>query len=173
MASGANVRSVDALESFRASLIVFATRARQAIDQVGEEVARTRQWVTNDQRLHWTEQFRKRTRTMERAEQELFSARLSSLKSSLTMQEQALRKAKLLLEEADTKMRNVKIWSRDFDRIADPLLKKLGSVRQFLDHSMPRAIAHLETTQRILESYAATPPPVSAPPLAPEPEKQA
>ena len=44
MATEAKVRSVDALESLRASLIIFGTRARRAIDQVGEEVSRTRQW---------------------------------------------------------------------------------------------------------------------------------
>ncbi len=163
MATEAKVRSVDALESFRASLIIFVTRARRAIDQVGEEVSRTRQWVLNDQRMHWTEQLRKRTRAIEQAQQELFSAKLSTLKDSLTMQEQAVRKAKRHFEEAEVKMKNVKIWNRDFDRIADPLVKKLDSVRQFLEHSMPKAIAYLEATQRILDSYAEAPPPMSAP----------
>ena len=172
MATEARVRSLDALESFRASLIVFVTRARRALDQVTDEVARTRQWVLNDQRMHWTEQLRKRTRAMEQAQQELFSAKLSTLKDSLTMQEHAVRKARKLVDEADEKMKNVKIWSRDFDRIADPLVKKLDSVRHFLEHVMPKAIAHLETTGRILESYAETPPPVSAPPVTPEPERQ-
>lgn len=169
MATEAKVRSVDALGAFRASLIVFVTRSRRAVDQVGEEVARTRQWLLNDQRLHWTEQLRKRTRAMEQAEQELFSAKLSTLKDSQTRQEHALRKAKHLVEEAEAKMKNVKIWSRDFDRIADPLVKKLDSVRHFLEHVMPKAIAYLETTQRILESYSETRPPVSAPPPPAEP----
>ena len=164
MATEARVRSVDALESFRASLIVFVTRSRRAIDQVSEEVARTRQWILNDQRMHWTEQLRRRSRAMDQAQQELFSAKLSTLKDSVTRQEHALRKAKLLFEEAETKMKQVKIWSREFDRIADPLVKKLDSVRHFLEHVMPKAIAYLETTQRILESYAETPPPPSADP---------
>ncbi len=173
MATEAKVRSLDALESFRASLIVFMTRARRAIDQVGEEVARTRQWMMNDQRIHWTEQLRKRMRAMKQAEQELFSAKLSTLKSSVTRQEQAVRKAKEQVDEAEMKMRSVKNWNRDFDRIADPLVKKLDSVRQFLEHSVPRGVAYLETTQRILESYAGTPPPMFAAPLPAEPGKQA
>ncbi len=173
MATEAKVRSVDALESFRASLIIFVTRARRAIDQVGEEVSRTRQWVLTDQRMHWTEQLRKRTRAIQQAEQELYSAKFSTLKDSVNMQEQAVRKAKRHFEEAELKMRNVKIWNRDFDRIADPLVNKLDSVRQFLEHSMPKAIAYLETTQRILDSYAEAPPPMSAPSPPAEPEKMA
>jgi sugar-specific transcriptional regulator TrmB len=173
MATEAKVRSVDALGSFRASLIVFVTRARRAIDQVGEEVSRTRQWVLNDQRMHWTEQLRKRTRAKEQAEQELFSAKLSTLKDTVTRQEMALRKAKALCEEAETKMRNVKIWNRDFDRFADPLVKKLDIVRHFLEHKLPQGVNHLETTQRILESYSQSAPPVAAPPVPAEPENQA
>jgi hypothetical protein len=173
MATGAKVRSLEALESFRASLIVFATRARRAIDQVGEEVARTRQWVLTDRRLHWTEQVRRRMRALKLAEQELFTAKLSTLKDSASRQENAVRKARELVDEAELKMRNVKAWNRDFDRVADPLLKKLDSLRQFLEHSIPRAVAHLETTQRILDTYAETPPPMFATPLPPSPEKQA
>lgn len=172
MATEAKVRSVDALVSFRASLIIFVTRARRAIDQVGEEVSRTRQWVLNDQRMHWTEQLRKRTRAIEQAEQELYSAKLSTLKDSVNMQEQAVRKARRNFEEAEMKMKNVKIWSRDFDRIADPLMKKLDSVRQFLDQSMPKAIAYLESMQRILDAYAEAPPPMSAPAPPSEAEKR-
>lgn len=173
MATEAKVRSVDALESFRASLIIFMTRARRAIDQVGEEVSRTRQWVLNDQRMHWTEQLRKRTRAIQQAEQELYSAKFSTLKDSVNMQEQAVRKAKRHFEEAELKMRNVKIWSRDFDRIADPLVKKLDSVRQYLDHSIPKAVHHLETMQRILDAYSEAPPSMSAQQPPPEPEKMA
>ena len=85
----------------------------------------------------------------------------------------ALRKAKALCEEAEQKVRNVKVWSRDFDRLADPLLKKLDSVRHFLEHVVPRGVAQLETTQRILESYSEMAPPVSAPPPPAEPQNQA
>lgn len=172
MSTEARVRSVDALESFRAALIVFLARARRSLDQVSEEVSRTRQWVLNDQRMLWTEQLRKRTRLLEQAQQELFSAKLSTFKDSVNRQEQAVRKAKRLVDEAEEKMRNVKIWSRDFDRYCDPLVKKLETTRQFLDTKMPRAINHLDTTQRILESYAETLPPASAPPPPPPPEPE-
>ena len=169
MATEAKVRSIDALETFRASLVVFLTRARRALDQVGEEVARTRQWVLTDQRMFWTEQLRKRTRAMEQAQQELFSAKLSTLKDSLTMQEHALRKAKRLVEEADEKAKNVKIWSRDFDRYVDPLLKKLETTRQFLDSAMPKGIAHLAAIQRTLDAYSESAPVAAAPPPPSEP----
>lgn len=167
MATEAKVRSIDALEAFRASLIVFLTRARRALDQVGEEVSRTRQWVQTEQRLHWGEQLRKRTRAMELAEQELFSARLSTLKDSVTMQEQALRKARRLVEEAAEKVRNVKVWSRDFDRYVDPLVKKLETTRQHFDTVMPRGVAQLAALQRTLEAYSEAPPPAASPPAPP------
>ena len=167
MANDARVRSVEALESLRASLITFLSRAKRAVDMVSEEVARTRQWVQVEQRMFWTEQLRKRTRALERAEQEYFSARLSSLKQTMTMQEQQLRKAKAAVAEATEKLQNVKKWMRDFDRYTEPLVKKVDTMRGFLDHVMPRAIHYLDTTQRILSDYAEINLPVdvaSAPP---------
>ena len=164
MATEARVRSVEAIGAFRANVIVFITKARRAVDQVGEEVARTRQWVQNDQRMFWSEQLRKRTRLMEQAQQEYFSAKLSTLKDSLTMQEQALRKAKRAVDEATEKMNKVRMWTRDFDRYADPLVKRLETFRSFLDHTMPKAVHYLEQVERILTSYTDTAVPVDSPP---------
>ena len=71
MANEAKVRSLDALESWRSSLIVFMTKARRAVDQAGEEVRRARNWVQTEQRLHWETELRKRTRKLEQFQAEL------------------------------------------------------------------------------------------------------
>ena len=162
MANDARVRSIEALETMRASLITFLARAKRAVDQVSEEVSRTRQWVQVEQRTFWTEQLRRRTRNLERAQQEYFSAKLSTMKQTMILQEQQLRKAKAEMDDATAKMQAVKKWTRDFDRYADPLVKKVDTMRQFLDHVMPRAIHYLDTTQRILADYADTNLPVEA-----------
>ena len=63
----ANITSLEALDSFRSSLIVFLTKARRSLDEAGEEVRRTRQWVQHDQRTHWEGEFRRRTKQLEQA----------------------------------------------------------------------------------------------------------
>lgn len=168
MATEAKVRSLEALETLRAAMIVFISRARRALDQVGEEVSRTRLWVQSDQQTFWAEQVRKRTRAMELAQAELFSAKLSTLKDTTVMQEMQLRKARRLVEEATEKLRSVKVWSRDFDTHFDPLLKKLETTRRHLDEVMPRGVNHLASLQKILEAYTESAPPAAAPAPAPD-----
>ena len=167
MATQVKVTSLDALESFRASLIIFLTKARRSVDDVCDDVRRTRQWVQNDQRLLWESQLRKRRQALEQAEGELFSAKLSGLRDNIAPQQQAVRKAKADLQEAETKLRNIKRWNRDFDGLVDPLLKRLQGLREHFDHEMPRGITYLVEALRTLEAYAesnapsATPNPVA------------
>jgi hypothetical protein len=156
MAQQVKVTSIDALESFRASLIVFLTKSRRSLDEVGDDVRRTRLWLQNDQRLHWENEVRRRRRTLDQAQQELLSARLSALRETATIQKAAVQKAKHALVEAEEKLQNVKLWNRDFDGCVDPLTKRLQGIREFLDHDMPKAITFLVQSLRSLDAYAET-----------------
>lgn len=157
MATQVKVTSLDALDSFRASLIIFLTKARRSVDDVGDDVRRTRAWVQNDQRLHWENQLRRRRRDLAQAEQELFSAKLSGLRDSITVPQAAVRKAKAAVDEAEGKLRNIKRWNRDYDGLMDPLLKRIQSLREFLDHELPHGITFLVQAIRTLEAYAESP----------------
>lgn len=163
MADQAKVSSLDALESFRASLIVFLTRARQSTDEVRDAVKRTRQWLEHDQRTYWEGQIRLRRRTLDLATQELFTARLSEFIDK-TPRQNAVRKAKAALEEAEQKLRATKKWTVNFDAVSAPLTKRLESLRQFLDDELPKGVAYLSQAQRTLESYAGIHPTHAAPP---------
>ena len=168
MAIQARVSSTEALESFRARLIVFLNKARASVDDAVEEVRRTRNWIQNDRRVHWEGEVRRRKRVLDQAEQELFSARMSVLRKTTTLQQAVVRKAKAALEEAEGKLRNVKNWNRSFDSSTEPLVKGMEGFRHFLDQTMPKAIAYLVRAQKTLESYAATPAPAAAPPPSSE-----
>jgi hypothetical protein len=155
MANQARVTSTDALESFRASLIVFLGKARRSVDDVGDEVRRTRQWLQHDQRLLWEGELRRRTKALERAEQELMSVRLASHQESALMARQmAVNKAKGAVSEAGDKIRKVKTWSQNFDNRADPVVKRLESLRELLNQDMPKAVSYLVNLQRTLAAYA-------------------
>jgi hypothetical protein len=156
MATEAKVRSLDALESFRSSLIVFLTKARRSVDQVGEEMKRTRAWLMNEQRVHWMEQVRKCARKLDQVNGELMTARLSSFQDNISGQQQAVRKAKVALQHAEEKLATVKRWNRDFDRMADPLARKLETLRHFLEHVMPEGVSQIGQLHRLLESYTDT-----------------
>ena len=161
MAEQAKITSLDALERFRADLIIFMTTAHRCVDEAGDEVRRTRQWLQGEQRTHWEGQARLRKRVLDQAEADLYSARLSGLKDRTIVQEEAVRKAKRAMAEAEDKLRVLKKWNRDFDNNADPLVKRLEGMRYFLGHDMPKALTFLVQAQKTLEAYAeaSAPPP--------------
>jgi DNA repair exonuclease SbcCD ATPase subunit len=163
MATHAKVTSIDALENFRAALIVFLNKAHSAIDQASDEIRRTRSWIQHDQRSHWENEARRRARALAQAEQELLSARMTKALDNLSAQQLAVNKARRALEEATEKLRKVKLWIRDFDGTVEPMAKGLNSLRGYLDHDLPQGIAYLAEVEKIMESYTEAPRPVSAP----------
>ena len=162
MANQARVTSTDALESFRASLIVFLGKARRCVDDVSDDVRRTRQWLQHDQRLFWEGELRRRAKALEQTQQELMSVRLAShQESALMARHAAVNQAKRALGEAEDKLRKVKMWSQNFDNRADPVAKRLESLRELLNQDMPKAISYLANAQRTLEAYADAPAPAT------------
>ena len=156
MADQANVTSFDALETFRTNLILFLNKTRVRVDEVGDEIRRTRGWLQNDQRVHWEGEIRRRRRTLSQAEQELLNARMSSFRDNLSVEQMAVRRAKQAFVEAEEKLQNVKRWARNFESCIAPLAKKLESLRGVLDHDLPKAVSYLLRTQESLDLYAET-----------------
>ena len=176
MATHAKVTSIDALEVFRASMIIFVNKAQSALEQATDEIRRTRSWIQYDRRTYWENEARRRARALSQAEQELLSARMAKALDNLTVQQMAVRKARQALQEADEKVRKVKLWMRDFDGSVEPLAKGLNSLRSYLDHDLPQGIAYLAEVQKIMESYTevqrtAAGPGQAAPAATPEAEE--
>jgi hypothetical protein len=173
MSEQAKVTSIDVLESFRAALIVFLTESRRSLDEVTDAVRRTRMWLQQEQRVHWEGQLRKRQKALQEAQSELLGAKLSPLRDANFKQEEAVRRARHAVAEAEEKLRNVKKWNRDYDSVVEPMTKRLEGLRFFLDHDMIKALAFLVQTQRTLEGYTEISVENTDPtPAAPPPEEQ-
>lgn len=154
MPAGANVTSVEALEAFRANLIVYISKARPTLEEVSSEVLRTRLWLENDQRLHWEAQVRRRAKELESARQDLFSAGLSNLRDTTAAEIMAVRRAEKALEHAENKLAAVKRWSREFESRTAPVAKQLEKLETILANDLPAAAAYLGQTIKTLEQYA-------------------
>ena len=162
MANQARVTSTEALDTFRAHLIIFMNKANRAVDDVNDEVRRTRVWLQHDQRVLWESEFRKREKALAQAEQELMSVRLTgNHETAMIIRQQAVNKAKRALGEAGDKLRRVKAWNQNYDGLADPIVKRLESLRQFLGNDIPKGIAYLVNAQRALDAYAGAGAPAS------------
>ena len=164
MSNQAKVTSIEALEAFRAALIIFLTKARRVVDDSSEEVGRTRQWIQHDQRTHWEGEHRRRTKKLEQAQAELMSVRLGAAahqESARMARQMAVAKAKRDVTEVEDKLRKLKSWSQNYDTATDPILKRMDKLRQGLDE-LPKAIAYLVNVERALNAYAETGRTVSA-----------
>jgi hypothetical protein len=182
MSGSAQVTSVDAIEIFRASLVLYLSKARPAIQQVCAEAQRTRIWVQTTQRQFWDHQLRLRQRKLEEAKEALFNARISQFNQSTLLETMAVQRAQRAVEEAEQKLVMLKKWAHEIENRADPLVKQLDQFHAFLSTDMGDAVVLLAELVKALDAYtnsvsmgggpAATPPPSGGEPPAPEPGAQ-
>lgn len=154
MAERAHVDSLEALERFRASLIVYLAKARPVFDEVRADLIRMRLWLETDQRLRWEREVRRRTRQLEEAQQALFSARLSTFRKVTVSEQGALQKARRALAEAEDKLRRVKKWAREFGPRTESLVRQFDALDTFLARDMSQAVVWMTQAVKNLDAYA-------------------
>jgi len=163
MPERAHVTSVEALEAFRSNLIVYLSKARPTLEEVSTDVQRMRGWLENDQRAHWENEVRRRSRALQEAQAALFSSRLSRLREASATEQMAVQRTKRALDEAEGKLRVLKQWNRVFDNRVDPLVKQMEKLHTVLAHDMVHAVAFLAQAINTLDAYAEVAPPTAVP----------
>ncbi|HEV2695587.1 MAG TPA: hypothetical protein VG347_22030 [Verrucomicrobiae bacterium] len=167
MADRAKISSVDALEAFRARLIVFLGQARPVLDEVSGEMSRTRLWLQNEQRSFWELELRRRERKLEEAKQELFSARMSAIPTgTAALLQMTVQRCQRAIQEAEAKLKILRRWENELDNRAAPLLKQVDQLRGFLASDMAQAVAYMDRALTALDAYhniAPAPAPASTP----------
>jgi hypothetical protein len=165
MPQTAKVTSIEAIDTFKASLIVYLEKAGCVLDDVSDDVVRTRIWLQSDRQLHWKHQVRQRTRELAQAQQELLTARLSGMPEAVKSRQMTVNKAGLALREAEERLARVKQWIRQFETQVEARAKVVTQLRHSLAHDMRKAVAFLEGAATSLAAYAEV-----APPKAPSPQ---
>ena len=159
MPERAKVQSLEAIEAFRASLIVYLDKARSALDDISDDVMRTRMWVQDDKRTYWEAEIKRRMRDLERKQAALFDARLSFMERSGMAEAAAARQAKQVLEEASERLSMVKKWNKQYDSRVMPLAKDVDKLRDVLAQHMGKAVTYLGQVIRTLAAYTQAAPP--------------
>jgi len=154
MPQPAQVTSVEALEAFKSSLIVYLEKGGRLLDEVSEDVVRTRIWLETDRQLYWKKLVHQRTKEMAQAEQELLTARLSDMPEAIKARRLAVNKAKLALHRAEDGLARVKQWLRRYETEVESRTKVVVQLRQLLGYDMSKAVAFLEGAVSTLAAYA-------------------
>ena len=154
MSERAHIISVEALEAFRANLIVYLNAARPTLDEIRGEIIRSRLWLEGDRQGFWESQIRRRTQKLRDAEAELFKVRLSNLSTGAELAQALVRRAKESLGEAEAKLKAVRKWIREFDQMVGPGARTLDLLRERLAGDLGEAVVDLSRTTGLLADYA-------------------
>lgn len=158
MAEQARVTSIEAIEAFRNRLVLFRDRAGRVLDEVSEQLARTRNWLEHDQPARYQQELRRLQRELERREQELLSARLSPFRDSTLPEEALVRRLRREVEDLEARLRRVRQWQQRFDSHLHPMARRLETLRDHLGQDVARALGYLTEVLRSLTAYAAIQP---------------
>ena len=169
----AHITSIEAIEAFRAKLIVYETDASLAVDEVREEISRTRVWLQHDRRVFWEREVHRLTRALEQARQQLQSDRLFAGVRSSDDSARAVRRTERALAEAEKKLRVVIQEVRQYDHRVDPLARGLDRLRGVLAGDVPKAVAYLTQMANTLHAYTETLPVGAATRSSPPGEQKA
>ncbi len=168
MRQAARVTSIHALKDFKRALGSFGIVVNTALGAAQADLQRTTWWIQQDQLTRWKNEKRTRTTRLEQAKSELFRAQVASpdMRVPATMQRKAVDKAQRLLDEAETKIANVKRWSRLLERevvLYKGHCQKLGRA---VEGDLPRALIKLDKMVVALEKYVSIRGPASDRPTA-------
>ncbi len=174
MATKINITSVEAIEAFRAHLIVYISKARPTLEEVNSELSRVQQWVESTQKGYWMGVLKEKGRVLEEARANMFSARMSNFKEAASAEQLALSKAKNAYDLVEQKMRVVRRWDRDFENKTAPLAKQLEKVHTILADDLANAVHQLTEITQLLNDYTGMKAPsiVEKTEAAPEEEKK-
>ncbi len=163
------ITSVEAIEAFRTDLVVYLDKARNVVDEVSEEITRTRAWLQDDRGRYWAQQVKRRTLDLEARQQELFSAQLANTKRNIQGELVAVRRAKQALEEAEAKVKVIKQWLRDYPVEIEPQGRHADLLRHALANDMGKAVGLLSQMVETLHGYSELKPPSADLPAPPPP----
>jgi len=154
MGESANV-TFEALQRLREALCSFQEDGQDGLGAVAMEVQRTYDWL-DEQMKHWQREVRRREEEVVQAKAELAQRKLNRLfgqEPDCTLQEKALRKAQLRLQEAEDKVVTVRRWGPLLERAVEDYTGPARQLAAYLEGDVPRACALIDRKLDALEAY--------------------
>jgi hypothetical protein len=123
-----------------------------------------------DRKQHWERELKIGMKKLHQAEQELYSANLTSPRASNAFQKMAVLKARRQVEQAEAKILVVKKWRRSFESRVTPLLSQLDPMFHLVGQHLPKGVHSLGESIKALQAYAEKTAPVNPAPTPQPPE---
>ena len=157
MPESANVRSLDALQEFRAALIEFIDMAKRAVSTGESEVNHIQTWVGHTQLMHWRHQIRRGEEKLAQAKSELFRATISQPDNPRgpTDQIRLVRRRKEEIAFAKRKLLTTQHWSRVIEHENHEYRSAMSPLTASLDGELKKAVVKIDNAITTIELYLA------------------
>jgi hypothetical protein len=156
MAESADVQSLEVLRDVRAAICTFAEDAKNALADVDFEIRRMREWLSNEQRLHWQSEIRRWQQNLSMAKTELHRKKLGKFldhRPDTSQEEKAVRYAQARLEEAEQKLEAVRRWVPELQHAVQEYRGSSQPLASMVDVDLQRGVARLDRMVDALEAY--------------------
>jgi len=167
----ADVRSIEVIDRFRATLAEFVDAGRSALVEAESDLDRTILWLDRDRAPHWIRQIRRREELVTRAKSELYrkqtQASAKDGRPSVVEEQQNLRRAVAKLDEAKRRLEATRSWIRRLERERTMYRAAVSAFAGVVEVDLPHAIGLLRRMSENLEAYVGMAPPDLARALAP------
>src|SRR5712675_1444241 len=109
----ARVHSLPVLKSVKLALLEFAEGVQATMASVDAGIGRISQWLSQERPAHWKGEIRRRGEMVTKARAEIERKRLiaAPAPASVALEQRALERAKVRLEEANKRMEAVRRWA--------------------------------------------------------------
>jgi hypothetical protein len=167
MALPVDVESIAVIRDVRGHLARFGEDAKHALAAAEMEIRRMVDWLTNDQRLYWQAEIRRRHDYLNNAKSELHRKRTGAMHGNKVQdadQKENVRVAKAKLEEAEDKLERIRRWIPQLQQAVMEYQSQARPLADMVDGDLEKSLASLERMIIALEQYVS----MKAPTLAPE-----
>ncbi len=156
MSGPAKVHSTDAIEAVRLALVMFVTRATDAMSELSGEMRRVQEWLEHDRPKFWKNQTRLAMDQAHEAQQALHRCLMFPIadeRPSCYEERADLKKAKARLEYCQEKMERVRHWQQTMRHELFEYEGRMSQLVKLVEIEVPQAISVLNRIVRNLEDY--------------------
>lgn len=169
MSEQANVRSLDAIEVVKSSLVSFREQLMQSLTTIDIEMRRVLDWLEHDRPKFWKTQVRLARDAVTTAKADLHRCLMYPVgdeRPSCREERAELKRAEAQLAYCEAKAERLKHWIREVRHEMFEYEGRIGQVKDLVESDVPQAIGILSRLLTRLEEYQAlrhdgnmTPPP--------------
>jgi hypothetical protein len=154
----ANVKSIDVIAEFRATLLVFQNRVLDSLSTMQEEVFRALDYVENDRPRHWRQQvldaFDEIASTRVAYEQAKMRKETAGIRASMIEEKTAIRDAKEHLQKCQQKVEIVRQAGITLHHESDEFMGRMSQLQRLVETDIPKMCGLLSRMLDALEKYA-------------------